>query len=116
MTSAAEKCVGLTRLLGYEGKMSKTRESIRLFQSDYLEKLTHVHPVTPLVLWGPFIAWLIWRAFAVHDLSPIAVGVLGVSGFFVWTFSEYTLHRWIFHFKGRGRFQERLQFIIHGLH
>src|SRR5690606_29367803 len=37
-------------------------------------------------------------------------------GFFVWTFSEYVLHRFIFHFRAHGRLQERLQFLIHGLH
>ena len=28
-------------------------QSIRLFENDLLERLSHVHPITPLVMWAP---------------------------------------------------------------
>jgi hypothetical protein len=34
----------------------KEHQSIRLFENDFLERLSHVHPITPLLMWGP-IAW-----------------------------------------------------------
>ena len=36
-------------------------QSIRLFENDFLERLSHVHPITPLLMWGPIAGWLIWR-------------------------------------------------------
>ena len=96
--------------------MGKRHESIRIFKSSFLEKFTHVHPLTPLILWTPVIAWLLWRSREVHGLSFLAIGLLGFLGLFIWSFTEYTLHRYIFHLKPKNHFQSRLQFIIHGLH
>ena len=33
-------------------------ETVRLFENDLLERLSHVHPLTPLLLWMPLIAAL----------------------------------------------------------
>ena len=46
----------------------RTEPSVRLFQNDLLEALTHVHPIVPLLFWGPVAAFLLWRSVAVHDL------------------------------------------------
>ena len=43
-------------------------QSIRLFENDLLERLSHVHPITPLLMWGPIAGWLIWRSFALYHL------------------------------------------------
>ena len=42
--------------------------SIRLFRNDFLEALTHVHPIVPLLFWSPVVAWLLWRSVFVHAL------------------------------------------------
>ncbi|MFH1185015.1 MAG: sterol desaturase family protein, partial [Chloroflexota bacterium] len=39
-----------------------------------------------------------------------------LSGLFLWTFAEYTLHRFLFHFKPRSPAQERIFFLFHGIH
>lgn len=96
--------------------MKKKHPSIRIFRSDVLERLTHVHPITPLILWFPVACWLLWRSFAVHDLSVVAVSVLGTMGFVTWTFTEYVLHRFVFHMNPRNAMQERVQYLLHGLH
>ncbi len=94
----------------------KQKESIRVFKSDFLEKFTHVHPITPLVMWVPFIGWLIWRSFAIHSIPVTTFALLGFMGFFVWTLSEYVLHRYVFHIPKTSPLKERIYFIIHGLH
>ncbi len=53
--------------------MRRWSESVRVFDNPLLESLTHVHPATPLLLWGPVVLWLIWRSFAIHHLSVAAV-------------------------------------------
>lgn len=92
------------------------RSSIRLFKSPFLEFFSHVHPAVPLVLWGPLIAFLLWRSVAVHSMPLTRVAGLGIAGLFVWTLAEYALHRHVFHFRPRGAFQERVAFLIHGVH
>ena len=51
-----------------------------------------------------------------HQLSTMEVTGLGMSGFVFWTLAEYMLHRFIFHFEPNGWIQERIMFIIHGIH
>ena len=48
-------------------------QSIRLFENNFLESLTHVHPIIPLVLWSPIASYLLWRSIAVHDLPLIGL-------------------------------------------
>ena len=96
--------------------MSKPYKSIRIFKSDFLEKFTHIHPLSPAITWVPIIAWLYWRSVSVQHLGLLAILNLSVFGFISWTFSEYMLHRFIFHFHPVGAFQERIRFLLHGIH
>ncbi len=90
--------------------------SIRLFKSDLMEKMTHVHPITPLVMWVPVIGWLLWRSIYIHEMGWATVLGLGLSGFFVWTLSEYLLHRFVFHFKAQNAVSQRIVYLFHGIH
>lgn len=95
---------------------SRQDASIRLFRNDFLEALTHVHPIVPLLCWGPLVAWLFWRSFTVHDLSGAAVVGTAMVAFVVWTLSEYLLHRFVFHFEATSRVGRYLVFLFHGVH
>ena len=53
---------------------NRTESSVRLFQNDLLEALTHVHPLVPLLFWGPIAGFLLWRSVTVHELP--ATGLL----------------------------------------
>lgn len=94
----------------------KPYASIRIFENPFLERLTHVHPITPLLLWAPIVVALAYRGVAVHGLSLLSSGLWIVGGVLVWTFAEYQLHRRVFHFNATTPLQKRLQFLIHGLH
>jgi sterol desaturase/sphingolipid hydroxylase (fatty acid hydroxylase superfamily) len=39
-----------------------------------------------------------------------------ILGLIVWTFAEYMLHRFIFHYKPNSHLGERIHFIFHGVH
>ena len=93
-----------------------TEPSVRLFQNDLLEALTHVHPIVPLLFWGPIAALLLWRSHAVHHLPATGLVGIGVLGLFVWTLTEYCLHRFVFHFPAQGRVAKYLVFMFHGVH
>jgi sterol desaturase/sphingolipid hydroxylase (fatty acid hydroxylase superfamily) len=95
---------------------TKAHKSIRLFENDFLERLTHVHPIVPLLVWAPVVAWLLWRALAVHDLPPLPVLGIGVLGILTWTLTEYCLHRFVFHYPARSRLGKRFVYLFHGNH
>jgi sterol desaturase/sphingolipid hydroxylase (fatty acid hydroxylase superfamily) len=91
-------------------------QSIRLFENDLLERLSHVHPITPLLVWGPVASWLLWRSYALHQLAPGGILLIGLAGMFTWTLSEYWMHRYLFHFPARSKFGKWLVFLFHGNH
>jgi sterol desaturase/sphingolipid hydroxylase (fatty acid hydroxylase superfamily) len=96
---------------------SKDPESIRLFQSDFLEFFTHISPLTILLLWVPMaIVLLAYAILTAGTAFPwhIPAGIL--TGLFLWTFAEYTLHRFLFHYRPRTPRQERIFFLFHGIH
>jgi dihydroceramide fatty acyl 2-hydroxylase len=97
---------------------SHDAQPIRLFKSDFMEFFTHISPVTVVALWLPVaISLLVYAiATATADSFPtfILLGVL--LGLFLWTFAEYTLHRFLFHYKPQTPRQERIFFLFHGVH
>ena len=94
----------------------RTEPSVRLFQNDLLEALTHVHPIVPLLFWGPVAAFLLWRSIAVYDLPASGLAAIGVLALVVWTLTEYCLHRFVFHFPAQSRIGKYLVFMFHGVH
>ncbi len=50
--------------------VSNKNESVRMFQSDLLETFTHIHPVTPLVIYVPMTCWMIYLAAIAPAESP----------------------------------------------
>ena len=95
---------------------NRTESSVRLFQNDLLEALTHVHPLVPLLFWGPVAAFLLWRSVAVHDLPATGLAGIAALALFVWTLTEYCLHRFVFHYPAQSRAGKYLVFLFHGVH
>ncbi len=91
-------------------------ESIRLFENDFLESLSHVHPIMPLVVWSPIILFLFYRAATIDSLTATYFVVFFFVGLLVWTLTEYLLHRYIFHFNAKSELGKRFVFMFHGLH
>ena len=99
-------------------KVQSSKEPIRLFKSDFLEFFTHIHPAIVLIIWIPVVG-----AFAVFGLmrrpdgiSLVYYPICVMVGLILWTLTEYGLHRFVFHFKPRNKWQERLAFLFHGIH
>jgi sterol desaturase/sphingolipid hydroxylase (fatty acid hydroxylase superfamily) len=90
------------------------KEPVRLFQSDLLEFFTHIHPVVVLIIWLPVVLLFLFIAAGSGSTAAIPAGFL--VGLIVWTLAEYTLHRFVFHFRPRAPWQERLAFLFHGVH
>ena len=71
------------------------KSSARLFKNDFLESLTHVHPIVPLLFWSPVVVFLLWRSLTIHELAAMQVAAMMLPGLIIWTLAEYLLHRFV---------------------
>ncbi len=90
------------------------KASPRMFESNLLDRLSRVHPITPLVIFLPVIALLVGTAAGRMGALETTAWVAG--GYLFWTLTEYWLHRVIFHFEPEEGVGARLHWIIHGVH
>ena len=91
-------------------------KTVRLFENDFLERLTHVHPIIPLLFWSPVILFLLWRSVSLGELPVWQIAALAIPGVLIWTFTEYWVHRIPFHYPARSSFGKRVVFLFHGVH
>ncbi|MDP9003618.1 MAG: fatty acid hydroxylase, partial [Verrucomicrobiota bacterium] len=73
--------------------VSNKNESVRMFESDFMEFFSHVHPVIPLAIYLPVIGYLLHLALAQRDLPLASAASLFALGLLIWTFVEYVMHR-----------------------
>jgi dihydroceramide fatty acyl 2-hydroxylase len=90
------------------------RASPPMFESRVLDALSRVHPVVPVLIFGPAIAAM--TAWGLSERSIGAVLVLAAAGYALWTLFEYWLHRLVFHFEPQAGLGARMHWIIHGVH
>jgi 4-hydroxysphinganine ceramide fatty acyl 2-hydroxylase len=96
--------------------ISNSSESVRMFKSDLLEGLSKVHYTVPLYVYIPIIGYLCYEAFTKSTVTiPGFFGLL-LAGLAFWTFAEYVLHRFVFHFVPKAEWALRIHFIFHGVH
>ena len=96
--------------------VSNSQESVRMFKSDLLESLSKVHFTVPLFIFIPVIIFCIYKDI-VNGMGIITFLELFILGLFVWTFTEYIMHRFVFHYMPEDKpWAQRLHFIFHGVH
>jgi sterol desaturase/sphingolipid hydroxylase (fatty acid hydroxylase superfamily) len=91
-------------------------ETCRMFESDFLERFSRIHPATPFVVWLPVATIFVGRSVARHDVSCGAIASLFLIGMLAWTFAEYILHRYVFHWTNDTAWGRRTHFLLHGVH
>jgi sterol desaturase/sphingolipid hydroxylase (fatty acid hydroxylase superfamily) len=96
--------------------VSKKNETVRMFESDFIEFFSRVHPAIPLLLYVPVIAYMFYVSLWHQKLSILAVGGLFLLGVLLWTLLEYLIHRYIFHYEPKTHLGKRLHYIVHGVH
>lgn len=99
-------------------QINHSSDPIRLFKNPFLEFFTHISPVTITVIWLPVAILFIVLGWI--QTAPTARWYTLSGGFliglFIWTLTEYTLHRFLFHFPAKTALQERISFLFHGVH
>jgi sterol desaturase/sphingolipid hydroxylase (fatty acid hydroxylase superfamily) len=89
-----------------------------MFKSDFLESLSKVHWTVPLYIFVPVIGYCSYKYFDL--MGPNILGYIGLFAFglFIWTITEYVMHRFVFHYHPSEKLEwaQRLHFIMHGVH
>ena len=96
--------------------VSNKDETVRMFESDFFEALSRVHFTVPLYIYLPVIGYFLYKSIVDYSFTFVTIISLILVGIAVWTITEYTLHRFIFHFPAKSEFGEKIHFIFHGVH
>jgi sterol desaturase/sphingolipid hydroxylase (fatty acid hydroxylase superfamily) len=87
-----------------------------MFGNQLLEALTRTHFAVPVIMYYAVgIAFLTYAALYTdlnmwHALYMVPVGLM------VFTFVEYLIHRFLFHFEAKSESQKKIKYNIHGVH
>jgi sterol desaturase/sphingolipid hydroxylase (fatty acid hydroxylase superfamily) len=94
--------------------VSNKNETIPLFKNPFLEYFSHIHPVTPVIIYLPVIAACAYFGF---QRVPTINGLLAYTGgILLWTLTEYIIHRWVFHYEPKTETGRKIHFLVHGIH
>ena len=89
-------------------------ETTRMFESDFIEWFSRIHPATPFVAYLPVVAVVLTRSL--RTAPAVEVALLVAAGLLAWTLAEYVLHRYVFHWTGSEAWKKRVHFLLHGVH
>lgn len=96
--------------------MRASPESPRMFESDFVDAFSRVAwwvvPLLYVPLIGGSFAWGVTRL----GLPLLASVGFFAAGGFVWTLTEYWLHRTLFHWVPATSWGPRMHFLLHGVH
>ena len=88
----------------------------QLFRNPYIERLTKGHP---LIIWGMYLPAIIGMPiYAVNTLQlpVLTMALLFLGGMAFWTFFEYLMHRFAFHWVAENPRAQKFIYIMHGNH
>jgi len=96
--------------------VSNKDETVRMFKNNFMESLSRVHPSVPLIIFVPVILYMLYLSIFKLKIGVLSIAGLVVFGLFIWTITEYLLHRFVFHWVLKSELGARIHFIFHGVH
>lgn len=96
--------------------VSDSKESTRMFKSSLLESVSKVHYSVPLIIYIPVILYFLWSAVTLENFTLLTFFLSFGCGLLFWTATEYSLHRFVFHYVPDSKWGQRLHYIFHGVH
>ncbi|CAH1448714.1 unnamed protein product [Lactuca virosa] len=92
-----------------------SKEGPRFFKSDFWEFLTKNEWYYIPSIWLPVVCWYTSKSFKM-GLSLPQIAIILVLGIFIWSFMEYSLHRFLFHIHTKSYWGNTLHYLLHGCH
>jgi len=96
--------------------VSNRNESPKMFENPFLDFFSRTHFSTVPLLFIPITGYFLYRSIWVFNIDLLTVAGLFFGGYFVWTFMEYVIHRFLFHYEFTSAFGKRVHHIAHGIH
>ncbi len=86
----------------------------RYFKNPILESLAYTSALTLNLVFIPLALYFIFLSFYHHAITIACLGIF--AGLFLWSFIEYVMHRFAFHFKIKNEKLRKLHAIFHLSH
>jgi len=95
-------------------------ETIKVFDNKFLEWITTTNHLVPFFIFIPVIIYVIFETVyfiytGVLD-KPLYIIPLVAGAVLLWTFIEYTGHRFVFHSQPKSDLGKKMLYVIHGAH
>ena len=94
----------------------KNKGQARLFKNDYMEMMTKTHPIVIYSMYFPIIIFMLYYGAAYKGVSAWVEILLFIAGTLFWTFFEYLMHRFAFHWVAESPRAQKFIYIMHGNH
>ena len=88
----------------------------QIFRNRYLEYFTKTHPLVILGMYLPVIVLLLYYSSNTIGFALTRIVLLFVAGLLFWTFFEYIMHRFVFHWVSDSPRIQRMSYVMHGNH
>jgi sterol desaturase/sphingolipid hydroxylase (fatty acid hydroxylase superfamily) len=87
-----------------------------LFRNKYLEYFTKSHPLAIWSIYFPLIIFMFYYSLEVIKPGKINTILVFSGGILFWTFFEYVMHRFAFHYISENEKLMKIVYIFHGNH
>lgn len=94
--------------------VSNKDESVRMFDADWMDVFSRIDYKVPLFIYVPIIFYFLYLS-VINVALPYILPLI-ILGIVVWTFTEYNLHRFVFHWMPPGELGRKIHFMFHGVH
>ena len=91
-------------------------EKAKLYKNKFIELLSKAPFGVPHVMWLLLFFAFIWYSIFRTEMTGFEILISTVSGFFVWTLIEYTMHRFLYHSETNSEGFLNFQMSMHGNH
>jgi len=95
---------------------SNSTKRIRIFRTDFLEKISFYPWWYIYILWTPLVSLWLYRSITRHDNSIVVTLAVFLLGLFSFALVEYILHRFVFHVNTKSPYWNAFHFFAHGVH
>ena len=99
-----------------ENVKPKHKGSAQLFQNPVLERLSHTHIALPVSIFIVTAAVSLYYGITQGFATGVAAFGQFLGGWFLFTFAEYAMHRYLYHIPATTPGRIKFQYTMHGVH
>jgi len=93
-----------------------SNDSERLFDNQFLERLTRTRTAVPIILFFTISGILLYWGYTREVMSVITLIETFLIGWLTFSLMEYIVHRYVFHMMTNTSRRVEIQYKIHGIH